>query len=175
MAIKEYSAIPQSSNVTEASSSDCLGFISRTFGGGVLPHCKEAVDVFCCRCILQPQPTWLNTHWGSLTPLLICTRCILQLQLTGLIREVIMCLPRTYLFGFLLLLRFVFFHPTQVQFRFNYHKPIVSLSHRLFTNKASAILNRCSKFVNLSQIRLNRVLNLYLMVFIYIIIIMSCW
>ena len=44
--------IPQSSNITEASTSDLFSVINRTLIGGILSLCRDAVGVFC-----SPKPT----------------------------------------------------------------------------------------------------------------------
>ena len=106
IAMKGYSAFPQSSSITGTSPSDCLGsYPGYSLWGGLTPLQR------CSWCILQLQPSgqdnegvlWISQSsgitgtspsdclgsypghslWGGLTPLQRCSWCILQLQPSG--------------------------------------------------------------------------------------------
>ena len=99
MAIMEYSSFPKALVLLKPHHQIVLCHI-RTFFGRVLPHCRDAVGVFCStswldhllgesyfsaemQLVYSATPADWATHWGSLTPLQRCSWCIMQPQLTG--------------------------------------------------------------------------------------------
>ena len=62
-------SILHSSSNTEASPSDCLvSYLGYSFGGGVLPHCTDAVGVFYIPNLLDSQNTikmYRTIYWES--------------------------------------------------------------------------------------------------------------
>ena len=66
MAMKEYSPIPHSSSITEASLSCCLVSYAEHSLGGVLPFCRDAVGVFYCPSRLDKWCKGGPTQSGSI-------------------------------------------------------------------------------------------------------------